>query len=184
MRNFKKEGQRFGALVIVKVIGRRSIVKCDCSVTKEVFNCNLGARTVSCGCYHRTKNGLGLGKKKRPNYKTWIEVKRRIFSPTYQNFDHYGGRGLTMEPGWVEDFDAFDKYLNSLTPAKQAGNSLDRKDNNLGYVEGNLRWADKSTQQTNRRTVLGIEKNLSYVAEKYGISLEQLRKDLYYGDKQ
>ena len=57
-----------------------------------------------------------------------------------------------MHEAWVEDFLAFDAFVESLGPKPTPEHTLDRKNPSGHYEPGNLRWADKKTQSENRRT--------------------------------
>jgi hypothetical protein len=81
-------------------------------------------------------------------HKAWRNIKQRIFNPRHYAYGNYGGRGLTMEPEWVHDFAAF---LAEVGPKPSPELSIDRIDNDLGYVKGNLRWATLSQQNANKR---------------------------------
>lgn len=70
--------------------------------------------------------------------------------------------------------------LNTLGD-RPAGFTLDRVDNDKGYVPGNLRWADSITQNTNkrsRREVLykGDVMSQAELARKLGVSREYIRQ--------
>jgi hypothetical protein len=79
----------------------------------------------------------------------WCGMKRRILNPACPTFRDYGGRGLTIEPEWIESFEAFVRDVG-LRPERSL--SLERVDNDLGYVRGNVVWATRSEQLRNRRS--------------------------------
>jgi hypothetical protein len=53
-----------------------------------------------------------------------------------------------MHPSWRRSFDAF---LAHIGPRPSPAHSLDRIDNNRGYMPGNVRWATRKEQQRNMR---------------------------------
>lgn len=63
-------------------------------------------------------------------------------------YPHYGGRGITIAAEWADDFQSF---LAHVGYRPSAAHSLDRKDNSLGYISGNCRWATWDEQANNRR---------------------------------
>lgn len=92
-----------------------------------------------------------------PEYSTWNHIKQRTTNPKNQDWNDYGGRGVTMFSGWVNDSKAFLEWIDENLGPKPEGMSIDRIDNGdddhsgPGYVPGNLRWADASTQARNQR---------------------------------
>jgi hypothetical protein len=47
--------------------------------------------------------------------------------------------------------DSFQAFLDHIGPKPDASLTLDRIDNDRGYERGNVRWANWSTQSSNRR---------------------------------
>ena len=86
---------------------------------------------------------------KSENYTRWINIKMRCFNVNDPHYPDYGARGITMYEPWVTDYKLFESYIDSLPHPPNT--SLDRVNNDLGYYPMNLRFADKSTQQRNRR---------------------------------
>jgi hypothetical protein len=68
-----------------------------------------------------------------------------------ENYDSYGGRGITVHPEWLLDRGAFLDYLATLPGHDDPALYLDRSDNNRGYEPGNLRWTTPSESSRNRR---------------------------------
>ncbi len=90
----------------------------------------------------------GLSKSKI--YNVWTSQVQRCTNKKSNNFKHYGERGIIIS----EEFKAFDvwfNYINSLPNAYKVGYSIDRINNDIGYVRNNLRWADRFTQSRNTR---------------------------------
>lgn len=74
-------------------------------------------------------------------------AKQRCTNPNDPRYARYGGRGITF------DFDSVTEaglwILENLGPCPP-GRELDRVDNNLGYAPGNLRWATRRQNASNR----------------------------------
>lgn len=97
-------------------------------------------------------------------YSKWTHTKSRLFNPNDSAFKFYDRLiiGLKMELEWIDDFLAYEAYVNTLSPTKkemQLANpgkriSVDRKDNNYGYIKGNLRWETELIQSQNRRNTI------------------------------
>lgn len=120
---------------------------------------------ADCGSPHR---GRGLCNKhykrefrkpRSPELTAWTNMKDRCYNKNYQNYERYGGRGITVWDGWRNNFEAFHLYVGDK-PSVQ--HSLDRIDNNKGYEPGNVRWATPHQQSANICTnteVVGVNFN-------------------------
>ena len=131
--------------------------------------------------------GVTHGMSGTPEWQAWLNMKRRILYPQHPLYPSYGGRGLTMEPEWIDSFEAF---YAEVGPRPGPGYSLDRIDNDLGYVRGNVRWATWVEQNNNRkhgrakltegqvreiRALLRAGRTGTAVAEEYGVSPPTIR---------
>lgn len=90
----------------------------------------------------------------QPCSKLWYGIKARCYNPKNPGFKNYGGRGIKMQESWILNFGAFQQYVMSLPKydlVESEKLTLDRIDNDKGYEEGNLRWATKEEQLSNRR---------------------------------
>lgn len=150
-------GIRFGRLIALYVVTKSPTMwkcQCDCGNTKIVYAGNLKrGSTKSCGCLsgeltakRNTKHGMVNSKE----YLSWTCVKQRCYYPSNTNYRNYGGRGILMSEEYKEDFKSFLLEIG-VYPEDGKRYTVDRIDNNLGYVKGNIRWAEDTTQARNRR---------------------------------
>ena len=96
-----------------------------------------------------------------PTYMSWVGMKRRCDDEEHDNYESYGGRGITYQDGW-EDFTNFLADMGE----RPVGTTLDRIDPNGDYSKSNCRWADASVQANNKRnsvhiTYKGVTKHLN-----------------------
>lgn len=82
-------------------------------------------------------------------WRAWHDIKRRCYDMNYKWYDSYGKRGIKLQDSWLNDTESFYKYVSNL-PNFEKQFSIDRIDNNLGYIEGNIRWATPAEQVRNR----------------------------------
>ena len=101
--------------------------------------------------------------KEHPLYGTWSAMLGRVrkgqlgqkhcykhvsvHEPWTERAVKIGGHVWTFPPGLTRFAEWIDENLGPCE-----GRSLDRIDNTIGYVPGNLRWATRLEQQRNRRT--------------------------------
>lgn len=85
-------------------------------------------------------------------YNAWREMKKRCYQKTYQHYDRYGARGITVCEEWREDFLAF--YKDMGEPPTQE-HQLDRIDNNGNYNKKNCRWVTRQENCRNRNFPVG-----------------------------
>ena len=153
-RLIDETGKRFGRLMVQHMVGvtspTRWLCVCDCGKSTIVLGTSIRAgRVRSCGCLigEAAKSRMTKhGQSEVPEYRAWEAMKNRCFRKTYHSYQRYGGRGITVCEGWINDFSAFFAYVGPK-PSKQ--HSLDRIDNNKNYEPGNVRWASKIEQSRN-----------------------------------
>jgi hypothetical protein len=169
-------GDRFGRLVLISreqdstylkegYVCKKAVwkCKCDCGNTKSVLLNSLKiGNSRSCGCIQReiaaklgsesSKHGQSghKGKKGTIYYHTWAAMNQRCKNKNSPAYASYGGRGITVDPSF-KDFCTFYKHLLQNLGERPQGFTLDRINNDLGYIPGNIRWADRKTQANNRR---------------------------------
>lgn len=171
-------GARFGRLTALLPLGGHAakyICVCDCGETKAISAYGmLRGSATSCGCFRRelpstTKRIHGMYGTRE--FKAWTEAKQRCHNPKNEKFKWYGARGISVCAEWMDDFAAFYAHIGPCPDDCE----LDRKDNDLGYQPGNVRWATRSQQVMNRRNTVrlridGEEITLLEYAQREGIA--------------
>jgi len=113
------------------------------------------------------------GRKHTPEYKAWVEMRRRCRAAHRAGGKHYHLRGIRVCERWEQ---SFDNFLADMGPKPGVGRrcSLDRIDNDKGYEPGNCRWASTAIQNANRTsfcvyyTIGGVTKCLAEWVREYG----------------
>lgn len=87
----------------------------------------------------------GMAKPRTRAYIAWLSMIQRMTNTNHKQFADYGGR-FDFDPHW-RDFINFHADMGECPPGFQ----LERENNDLGYWPWNCCWADRITQQNNRR---------------------------------
>lgn len=166
--------QEFGRLTVIgfagyrlKPNGKKSTMwdcRCECGIALTVAASNLkSGHSTSCGCLKKevTKarsitHGATVDRKTPEEYTTWIAIKGRCHNPKNPKFTDYGGRGIIVDPSWINNFPAF---LAHIGPRPSAAHSIDRIENDGNYEPGNVRWATLETQANNKRSNITLTHN-------------------------
>jgi len=88
-----------------------------------------------------------------PEYRSWIEMRRRCTNNNRAEYKNYGGRGITI----CQEWNKFSVFLKDMGQ-RPLDHTLDRIDNNGNYEPTNCRWADIAQQNQNKRP-RNIERN-------------------------
>lgn len=173
-------GDRFGRLIVIGDAPRtptqpeklRFWCACDCGGPNSPKNIGYQelrqGKTFSCGCLNKElsaerrtthgacakTNGEEDGKYD-PIYNLWIGIKNRCYNQDNHMYHRYGGRGIKVWDGWVNNFAAFKEYMG---PKPTPKHEIDRfPDNNGDYKPGNVRWATRRENMGNRNNTIMVE---------------------------
>lgn len=98
-------------------------------------------RPVSHG--HAGRNGSTMS----ATYRSWVRMKVRCTNPNAEQYQNYGGRGITYDPAWEK----FENFIADMGE-RPVGLTLDRIDNDGPYSKTNCKWSSGMEQSRNRRT--------------------------------
>lgn len=79
-------------------------------------------------------------------YWVWGEMIGRTTNQKHPAFGNYGARGIAVCEAWRDPV----RFASDMGP-RPAGGTLERRDNDLGYSKENCYWADRQTQNLNKR---------------------------------
>lgn len=154
--------RKFGRLLVLRPASAVSApagedfwhCRCDCGTERPFRARQLRDGTQSCGCLRRErcaakcKSRATHGKSRTPEYRIWVDMRRRCNDPKRDAYPHYGAKGIRVCTRWEGSFEAF---LTDVGPRLSPLHSLDRHPNSSGdYEPGNVRWATQVQQQNNR----------------------------------
>lgn len=120
------------------------------------------------------------GMKNTPEYRTWIDMKKRCYNANSKDYKDYGQRGITVCDKWLHSFLAFYEDIGK----RPVGLSIDRIDVDGNYESSNCKWSTPKEQARNRRsnrlvTIDGITKVLAEWIEESTISTSKFEHLLY-----
>lgn len=160
-------GQIFGRLTAIKPVkigkDRKWECLCECGNTHTVLTTLLiDGRSRSCGCLgseNLIRQRYKHGKSYSNIYRKWAGMMTRCYHEKSKSYKNYGARGILVHPAW-HDFAAF---YEAVGDPPFDGATLERKNNNLGYMPGNVVWATAKEQVRNRR----VSKSVTFKDKEY-----------------
>ena len=129
-------------------------MRCDCGNQRVVTVASL-IRSKSCGHLPRhVTHGLGH----HELYEVHKAMMARCYKPASKDYRNYGARGIEVYKPW-HDIRVFVADIEAGIGPRPAGKyasgwalyTLDRIDNDRGYVPGNMRWSTRVEQRHNVR---------------------------------
>lgn len=172
---------KYGKLTFIKESGKSADKHilweclCDCGNTYIGYATKIRNKKIigckNCSIISAIEKIKTHGMRKSPEYSSWMSMKDRCLNKNSKDYKRYGGAGIKIFDGWINDFDAFFKHIGK----KEKGQSIDRINNKQGYYPNNVRWANNSQQQRNKNNSVFIEWNgklthINDVAKELGIS--------------
>lgn len=117
----------------------------------------------------------------KATYQSWNAMLQRCTNPKMPNWNHYGGRGITVCERWTW----FPNFLEDMGYQPE-GKTLERIDVNGNYCPSNCKWDTYEAQANNRRNNLRLELHGSVLTQaqwsrKLGISQQSLHRRLHNG---
>ncbi|KKN91286.1 hypothetical protein LCGC14_0221540 [marine sediment metagenome] len=154
-------GKRFGRLVVIKRIinnnGKNAkwLCICDCGNETSVLSSHLIRNNIkSCGCLQRemtsvknTKHGHLKNGRVSTIYRSWTNMKTRCVNRKYNEYESYGGRGITVCKRWLK----FKNFNYDMGKRWKPGLQIDRINNDKGYCKENCRWVTSKINNRNKR---------------------------------
>ena len=180
MTNLPKYREQYNHLSFISMVDDRTkdnhvkgLFMCDCGVEKVLPLTRVThGKIKSCGHlrYDGSKNTTH-GMRYTDEYIIWTGLKQRITNKNNKDFSRYGKR-LGISDSIKNSFESFYKEVG---PRPSKDYSIDRINNCLGYIEGNLRWATIKQQAENRARTIFVNDNntkimLSDYAAKIGVT--------------
>lgn len=180
-----KIGEKHNRLTYLGYVGldkynrRQGKFACDCGKNRIASIGRVKSGTIkSCGCLaHDTKPNLTHGMRFTKEYRTWVSLKQRVTNSKDKDYLKYST--LEHDSDVIESFESFFEEVGRCPSGKY---SIDRIDTRLGYKKGNMRWASRSEQQTNKINsyyvfIKGIRFNsLVEAAKYYGVAIQTVHK--------
>jgi hypothetical protein len=127
---------------------------------------------------------------KTKGYKLWCNIIQRCYNPKNHSYKYYGEKGVVMENYFKDSYENFINWIKGLANYENWLNSselsLDRIDNTLGYVRGNIKFSTKTEQVENQN--LRVDNKSGYkgvcyhkLNKKYGATITINKSKVFLG---
>lgn len=199
-RQLMKAGSRHGNLILLQRV--RPPAKCS-PATKKRWRCRCvaeielhGGEIQICNkeltipeMYLRRRDNPkldcgahkgSLRSKYNNEYRIWLMIRERTRNADHIANKHYVSRGIDIIDEWYDLETGFEKYFLETGPRPSKEHSIDRIDNNLGYMHENLRWATSAQQRANQGDMVA-----GYLEEdiiKAGYTRDEFRRLVHRGN--
>lgn len=152
-------------------------VQCDeCGSIREISSGNIKRTSGLCVSCSQKKFGAPrvIQGERTPEYIAWCGMRERCGYIKGRNV--YVAKGIKVYEGWLGP-NGFDEFYNHIGKRPSEKHSLDRIDNDSDYKPGNVRWATKSQQNSNKGDTRFVEidgeiKALSHWCMDFGLSIQ------------
>ncbi|NTI80473.1 hypothetical protein [Rhizobium rhizogenes] len=205
-------GMRFGRLVVIDRAENKGDTRarwhciCDCGGEKTTSGKNLRTGiTQSCGCLglewaremgaspeYTAANAeriVSHGHKRRagksPEYRSWLQIKRRCSDPTDSDWPNYGAIGIRVCPEWEH---SFEQFLADMGEKPTSNHVIVRKDTKIGYSPDNCEWLARQRAGARRRrsfisvSVAGLEfPSIKAACRHFGVNLTTVLYRIHAG---
>lgn len=178
-------GKTFGRLTVleyVETIKKDAYWRCRCecgSLKITSSNALRTGHTRSCGCLRKE---WCHGYSNTSEYHSWVAMIQRCTNPKDPGYQNYGGRGIQVDPRWMN----FRAFIADMGSKPTPYHSISRKDNNGNYVPSNCEWTTTYEQNRNKRGIRyvlieGQQRLALDVAREHGIHPGTLYSRLEHG---
>lgn len=183
-----RSGDRYGDWEIVAEVTsprrRRFLCQNGQGLRREVDFSHLrsGASTGYFGRgEHSPTRKHGMSKTRLWNI--WMSMKRRCLNKNELSYKSYGGRGIGIDPKWMN----FEAFYADMATGYSPTMTIERKNVDGDYCKDNCTWVSLADQQKNKTNTLFTEfqgkmVRLRDLAETYGIKYMTLYNRIFvYG---
>lgn len=164
-------GKIFGDIKVIEYLDNKNNCrnyKCKCLVCGREKRTQVKHLKNGLGISHKTC-GLGIKQQDKRFYQIWSDMRKRTTNPNSNEWNNYGGRGISSED-YKYFIDFYDDFYNSYCQHKEKygekDTTIDRINPNKNYTKDNIRWATRVEQQNNTRDQLRIFVGISPNGEK------------------